>query len=97
MVESKTEEHLYIVDHACPVDGESAEDRDLMFGSPWAPSEIPVPRPIPEGEFKRHPRCAEKGGILMPDNNGEAITAFKNIAKGVAADLMKGKFPDLMN
>jgi hypothetical protein len=47
MVESKTEEHLYILDHAMPVEGESAEARDLMFGAKWAPSEVPEPRPIP--------------------------------------------------
>lgn len=97
MVESKTEEHLYILDHAMPVEGESAEARDLMFGAKWAPSEVPEPRPIPQGEMIRHPRCIEGGGIAMPDNNAVASNAFKRVAKEVAQDLLKGQMPDVMN
>jgi hypothetical protein len=35
--------------------------------------------------------------MLLPDNNGEVMNCFKQIVKGCAQDILKGKFPELVN
>ena len=67
-----------------------------MHTEKWAPSNELKARDIPpNAKLPMHPRCHDKGGMIMKDEGGTFKKAVKKLIGGFAESALKGEFSDI--
>jgi hypothetical protein len=61
------------------VSGETPEARAIMNTEVWGPSPDYKTKPVEGFNVKMHPRAADKGGVILPDDGDQGPRAFKTM------------------